>query len=847
MQDAEKIKNDILNYIDNRESDINKHVMKCFSTAMLVYFIAFLLNAFDIFIIDKQIMKAGFIPSIIIYIVVLVVTKCLSLSDKRMKYFILFCIICVFTLIGVTITYHVVVIALLPILYATLYSSKKVMWYVYGLTVISTIIVVYGGYFYGLCDANMVLLTSTKLENYVVDGVFTLTTINSNPLITLLVFYVIPRCLIQVAFIVICNNIFTLIEESHQKAAYLAQMENLKIQKAEMEKEKAEAASKAKSSFLSSMSHEIRTPMNAIVGMTEVLLRGTHSEETREYLNNIKVSGESLLTIINDILDFSKIESGKMDIVENTYKPISMLNDLKMIFENRVIDKPIELIYHVDDNIPEMLCGDEHRLRQVIINLVNNAIKFTDKGYVKLSVESRKINAEKVELIFKVEDTGIGIKEEELPKLFGSFEQLDVKKNYAKEGTGLGLAISKQLVKLMDGKIGVESRYGQGSTFYFSVPQTIATKEINNGENSKGYDNRIEASKMNFTLSKAHILLVDDNEMNIKVTKALLAPFKMCIDTASNGKEAVDMVRNNKYDLVFMDHMMPVMDGVEATKVIRNLEGEYYVTLPIIALTANVMQDARALFAKEKMNDFVAKPIQIEEITDCLLKWLPKELIEINSEAEMPENLHASKDDAEELPIIEGIDSNEGVKNCGSKEVFFELVKDFYKLIDSKSLKIEECLKEDRIREFTIEVHALKSTARMVGAMQLSALAYELEQLGNQNAKEEIESKTPELLRLYRQYKELLKEYGKTESEETMKVSPIQIKETLMRIHDAVENFDLDEADKAMEELVTYEVSEDMKKMVEQLGVYVADVAMEEVIRITQEMCDKLSDESEEI
>ena len=204
------------------------------------------------------------------------------------------------------------------------------------------------------------------------------------------------------------------------------------------------------------------------------------------------------------------------------------------------------------------------------------------------------------------------------------------------------------------------------------------------------------------------------------------------------------------------------------------------------------------------------------------------------------------KDNAEELPAIEGIDIDEGIKNCGSKEVFFDLVKDFYKLIDSKSSKIVECLKEDRIREYTIEVHALKSTARMVGAMRLSELAYELEQLGNANAKEEIESKTPELLRIYREYKVLLKEYGETQAEETTKVSNMQMKETLMRIHDAVENFDMDEADKAMEELVTYEFPEDMKKMVEKLGVYVADVDMEEVIRMTEDMCDKLSDETEQ-
>ena len=843
MEKASNIKNEIQNFLDDKEKNINIYVMRCFSIAMFVYFVAFLLNFFDIFIIDKQIMQTGFIPSMIIYFAVLLITKCVSLSDRRIKYFILFSVICVFTLIGVTITYHVVVIALLPILYGTLYSSKKVLWYVYGLTVISTIITVYVGYYFGLCDANMALLTSTKLDNYVVDGVFTLTTINNNPAVTLMIFYVIPRCLIHVAFIVICNSIFRMIEESQKKAAEIAKRESLEIQKAEMEKEKAEAASKAKSTFLSSMSHEIRTPMNAIVGMTEVLLRGEHSDETKDYLNNIKVSGEALLTIINDILDFSKIESGKMDIVENTYNPVTMINDLKMVFENRVLDKPIELIYQVDDNIAERLRGDEHRLRQIIINLVNNAIKFTDNGYVKLSVESKAIDDNKVELTFKVEDTGMGIKEEEMSKLFSSFEQLDVKKNYAKEGTGLGLAISKQLVNLMDGKIGVESQYGKGSTFYFSVPQTIATDETDEVENTGEHEGSVDISKMNYTMSAARILLVDDNEMNIKVTKALLEPFKMCITTANNGKEAVDLVSKNQYDLVFMDHMMPVMDGIEATKTIRKFKGEYYCELPIIALTANVTEEARTLFAKANMNDFVAKPIQMDEIARCLLKWLPNEVIEVQTESAVQEDAYTLEENAEALPVIEGLDVNEGIKNCGSKEVFLDLVKDFYKLIDSKSLKIETCLNEDKIREYTIEVHALKSTARMVGAMELSALAYELEKLGNENAKDEIESKTPELLRLYRSYKVLLEEYGKTGEEATVKVSVSQIKETLMRIHDAMDSFDLDEADKAMGELKGYEFPEEMKEMVEELSVFLADVAIEDVIRVTEEMCERLSSE----
>ncbi|MBQ2982406.1 MAG: response regulator [Lachnospiraceae bacterium] len=630
-------------------------------------------------------------------------------------------------------------------------------------------------------------------------------------------------------------TIMVLIVQGNKRSYYYEKA--LTTQKAEMEKEKAESANKAKSTFLSSMSHEIRTPMNAIVGMTEVLLRGEHSKETVEYLNNIKVSGEALLTIINDILDFSKIESGKMEIVEGTYNPKAMINALKMIFENRALGKPIELIYNIDDSIPEAVLGDEHRLRQIIINLVNNAIKFTDKGYVKVSVEANVIDDKKVELLFAVEDTGIGIKEEELPKLFGSFEQLDVKKNHTKEGTGLGLAISKQLVELMGGTIGIESQYGKGSTFYFTVPQTIVANFADELEEASGNSN---TEDMNFIAPNAHILLVDDNEMNRKVGIALLEPFKMRIDTATNGREALDMVMNNKYDLVFMDHMMPEMDGIEATREIRKLEDEYYKELPIIALTANATSDAREMFVKEQMNDFVAKPIQMNDITKCIKRWLKEELIEKPVDEPSAEDKNNVDEINKEYPIIEGVDIKEGIKNSGSEKLFFELLGDFYKLIDIKSSKLEQCLEDNMIKDYTIEVHALKNTARMIGAMELSKMSYELEMLGNANDVEGIKEKSPAHIELYRSYKDKLKDYGTKNTEETKTVSHEEIKDILMRIYDAFDTFDLDRADEAMKELESYTLPHHIKDKIEELSAYVADVAMEDVMRLTKELCHEM-------
>lgn len=609
------------------------------------------------------------------------------------------------------------------------------------------------------------------------------------------------------------------------------------VQQVQEEKRKADEANAAKSNFLSNMSHEIRTPMNAIVGMTEILLRTELSEEQKSYLTNIKSSGNALVSIINDILDISKIEAGKMELVEDVYDLPSMLSDIRMIIQNRIGDKPVELLYDIDEKLRRKLYGDGLRIRQVIINLMNNAVKFTDEGHVKLSMKQEEKSDEEVFLYVSVSDTGQGIKEEDLQKLFGAFEQVDTKKNRGKEGTGLGLSISSQLIGMMGGKLEVRSEYGVGSEFFFTICQKTVSEEVENQEAEEG-------DGMNFIAPDAKILIVDDNEMNRKVAVGLLAPLQMQIDVADSGKKALAMIQEKKYHIIFMDHMMPIMDGVEATKHLREMEGAYYQEVPVIALTANAMTEAQKLFAEAGMNGFVAKPIDTRQIGTVIQKWLPENLIikQENSVVEQKNNSDSDKAEEDTISDIEGIDIKEGIKNSGSKELFVSLLGDFYKLIDLKSAKIEKCMADNMIRDYTIEVHALKNTARMIGALELSERFRQLEQFGNDNNLEAISQETPEVIALYRSYKPILKPYGAMQETQKREAPTEEIIIYLRGIQEAIEGFDLDAADEALEKLEECRLPESCLTFIEDLRAYIADVAMENILDITTKMINILTE-----
>lgn len=587
-----------------------------------------------------------------------------------------------------------------------------------------------------------------------------------------------------------------------------------KVQDQQLDKvrEIERAKNEAKTMFVAHMSHEIRTPLNSILGLNEIILRESTNPKVRESSNNIKLSGETLGKIINDILDFSKIEAGKMEIIESEYEVSSTITDLMNICSQRAKTKNLELIINVDEEMPHKLFGDELRIKQCVINLVNNAIKFTDRGTITLNIGFEKIDGGQILVKFSVRDTGIGIKPEDLGRLTHEFERLDYKHNRTVEGSGLGLSIVSSLLMMMGSKLEVQSEYGNGSTFSFNIRQQVVWWEKIGNFNDR-YNKLVKNTDeyhVSFKAPDARVLVVDDTEMNIIVFAGLLKETEVIIDSATSGREMLDLVKKKRYDVIFIDHRMPGMSGVEAFHAMNGMEGNLNEGVPCVALTANVVSGARDYYLREGFVDYLSKPVDSKLLETVLGRLIPAEKhLNPAAAASRPKKEKSVED---KLGALDGISIPTGLQNCGSAEVLMVALKEYYATIKTRADEIETYARQKDYKNYTVQVHALKSSSRLIGAIELSEKAAYLEKCGDEQNTVAITAKTPELLKLYRSY--ILKLDALAEKSETKK-EPLDLNkfnEAMEAVKEFAIAFDFTAIDSIIEEVDKYELPSEVKE-----------------------------------
>ena len=592
--------------------------------------------------------------------------------------------------------------------------------------------------------------------------------------------------------------------------------------------EDARAAVDAKATFLENMSREIRTPMSEVLRLIEMIAHEAVRPEVVGYAEKSRASVQQLLSVINDILDYSRLEDHKMEITPVRYDLSSLINDMVNIAAEAAGRKSIDFNVYADHDIPKILYGDEYHIRQVILNILNNAVKYTERGGVNLRIGYDRIDDAHISLRIAVVDTGVGIREEDLDRIFVPFEGIDHREDAQAVGTGLGLSIVKQLLDLMDSELEIHSVYGVGTTFSFALTQQVEEWEPLGDYTRAYHDAALGAlSGLDFTAPDAEILVVDDTPVNLVVFTNLLSDTGMLIDTASGGEEMLRLAAQKKYDLIFLDHRMPGMDGVEAFHALRDMkEANPNLKTPVIALTANAVTGARQLYIEEGFTDYLSKPVNALRLAQVVQKYLPEGKVEKEAERETGESwgtgtmthfsphgeqpsLSVEKRVIVPVPAdssIPGIDRTAAITNCGSEKTFEKALKVFYDTLDERADEIERYEAGGDIKNYTIAVHALKSASRLVGALQLSADALHLEECGNRGDVDEIRDKTPALLRDFRAYKEHLAPLYTSAEEDADK--PLMSAEELAEFYEAVrevaQGFDLDAIDAMIEEAERY-------------------------------------------
>ncbi len=608
----------------------------------------------------------------------------------------------------------------------------------------------------------------------------------------------------------------------------------------------ARKASRARDVFLANMSHEIRTPINTMLGLNELILRESQDETIRGYALDIKQAGTILLSLVSDILDFSKLQSGKMELAEGTYDISSLLNDLINSVSIPLRKKKLRLSLDIAPDIPYKLSGDEVHLRQIIGNLLSNAVKYTQTGTVTLRLSWEKQEKDMLLLKIMVEDTGIGVKEKDIARIFETFNRLDMKASRNEEGTGLGLAVTHQLVGMMGGKLEVKSEYGKGSVFSFAIPQKIINPSPL-GDFQEQYDKSVKNSisyREKFIAPLAKILVVDDNAMNLAVAQDLLRKTKLQIDVASSGGECLEMLKRKEYHLICMDHMMPVMDGVQTLRAIRELEDNPSRNIPVIALTANAVVGAREFYLKAGFEDYLSKPIEPDKLEDMLIQYLPKELVYLTEDEEISveNDDHIGGLDEEKLTDM-GINAANGLKYMGGSRALYEKVlRDFREILHEKEEQLKNMLGKEDVSGYAIIVHALKGNARNVGADELAEEAFELEKKSKDGKLEEVEVQSPILFGMMRTLGENLDRYLETEVSscrmekeeepaEKQQITEDVWREKLLRLYQQLDDFDGESVMESLAEFKKYQLTEEHRKMLrlceKAVNDFAYDVAME--------------------
>ena len=605
-------------------------------------------------------------------------------------------------------------------------------------------------------------------------------------------------------------------------------------------REQAEQANYAKSAFLANMSHEIRTPMNAIVGLSDIIMEESRGRKVYEYACDIKAASRNLLSLINDILDLSKVEAGKMELIPVEYHLKSLVNEVLNMMDIVASQHGLMLKSEFNMSLPCRYLGDAGRMKQILINIINNALKFTKEGHVSISVTGTPEESGDMEhLCFKISDTGCGIREEDLKKIFENFRQVDSKRNRSVEGTGLGLSITRHLVELMQGSIEVESVYGEGTTFIVEIPQKITDKrplsEVPEAAVSK------EENLEPFYAEGYKVLVVDDNLINRKVARGFLQSYNFEITEAESGPEAIDLVQKSIYDLIFMDHMMPKMDGIEAVQIIRKECGENGRLPVIIALTANAMEGVRENFLKNGFQDFITKPLDRKALHETLSQWVPEE--KRTSSAAENDNMQADSLRLKEFKdiFIEGIDIDEVVMHYSGSAADYRELLGLYCLDGQRKLTVLQDLWEQKdYRSYGIEVHALKSASANVGAMQVSNSAREQEMAVNRGDETFVDSHVPQLLQDYKAQLEHIQSFlnneKKTEGakENTQEIETADLLQKIKDALDSLENFRAKECARIIEDILQYQLLDDIRIKLEeiqtQLRLYEDDAA-EQLLR----------------